>query len=66
MPWAGLVDNPILSLIIFLAEIGFLYVMGVFIDNFGPRFTMGKGMKRTMLFPLGISCVALVLYVIGV
>ncbi|WP_041960077.1 respiratory chain complex I subunit 1 family protein [Sulfurospirillum arsenophilum] len=66
MPWAGLVDNPILSLIIFLAEIGFLYVMGVFIDNFGPRFTINKGMKRTMLFALAISCTSLALYIMGI
>lgn len=65
MPW-GLVDNPILSLIIFLAEVGFLYVMGVFIDNFGPRFTINKGMKRTMLFALAISCTSLALYIMGI
>jgi hydrogenase-4 component C len=65
MPW-GLVDNPILSLIIFLAEVGFLYVMGVFIDNFGPRFTINKGMKRTMLFALAISCTSLILYIMGI
>ncbi len=63
-PWSP--ENPILSLLLFLVQIGIMYVLAVFIDNFGPRFTMGKGMKRTMLFPLGISCVALVLYVIGV
>jgi len=66
VPWAGLVNNPILSLIIFLAEIGFLYVMGVFIDNFGPRFTINKGMKRTMLYALAISCSSLLLYIIGI
>lgn len=66
MPWAGLVDNPILSLVLFLVEVGFLYVMGVFIDNFGPRFTINKGMKRTMLFALAISCTSLVLYIMGI
>ncbi|AFL69238.1 respiratory chain complex I subunit 1 family protein [Sulfurospirillum barnesii] len=65
VPW-GIVENPILSLIIFLAEVGFLYVMGVFIDNFGPRFTMNKGMKRTMLYALAVSCTALVLYIMGI
>lgn len=65
MPW-GLVENPILSLIIFLVEVGFLYVMGVFIDNFGPRFTINKGMKRTMLFALAISCTSLALYILGI
>jgi formate hydrogenlyase subunit 4 len=64
MPWRF--ENPILSLIVFLAEVGFLYVMGVFIDNFGPRFTINKGMKRTMLFALSISCTALVLYIMGI
>lgn len=64
MPWR--VENPILSLIIFLAEVGFLYVMGVFIDNFGPRFTINKGMKRTMLFALAISCTSLALYIMGI
>ena len=65
MPW-GLVENPIVSLITFLAEVGFLYVMGVFIDNFGPRFTINKGMKRTMLFALAISCTSLALYIMGI
>ena len=65
IPWR-INDNPIVSLIIFLAEVGFLYVMGVFIDNFGPRFTINKGMKRTMLFALSISCTSLLLYIIGI
>ena len=64
IPWR--LENPILSLLIFLAEVGFLYVMGVFIDNFGPRFTINKGMKRTMLFALAISCTSLVLYIMGI
>lgn len=64
MPWRF--ENPILSLIVFLAEVGFLYVMGVFIDNFGPRFTISKGLKRTMLFALAISCTSLVLYIMGI
>ncbi|WP_024955562.1 respiratory chain complex I subunit 1 family protein, partial [Sulfurospirillum arcachonense] len=64
MPWRF--ENPILSLIVFLAEVGFLYVMGVFIDNFGPRFTINKGVKRTMLFALAISCTSLVLYIMGI
>jgi len=65
IPWR-INDEPILSLIVFLAEVGFLYVMGVFIDNFGPRFTINKGMKRTMLFALSISCTSLLLYIIGI
>jgi hydrogenase-4 component C len=40
--------------------------MAVFIDNFGPRFTINKGMKRTMLFALAISCTSLVLYIMGI
>ena len=63
-PWHF--DNPILSLILFLAEVGVLYVLAVFIDNFGPRFTMSKGMRTSMLFPLGIASIALMLYIIGV
>ncbi|QIR75305.1 NADH-quinone oxidoreductase subunit H [Sulfurospirillum diekertiae] len=63
-PWSF--ENPLLSLLLFLAEIGVLYVFAVFIDNFGPRFTMNKGMKRTMLFPFSIACIALMLYIIGV
>ena len=63
-PWHF--DNPILSLILFLAEVGFLYVFAIFIDNFGPRFTMGKGMRTSMLFPLSIASIALMLYIIGV
>jgi formate hydrogenlyase subunit 4 len=64
MPWRF--EHPLLSLIVFLAEVGFLYVMGVFIDNFGPRFTINKGMKRTMLFALSVSCASLVLYIMGI
>ena len=64
IPWRF--ENPILSLIVFLAEVGFLYIMGVFIDNFGPRFTVNNGIKRTMLFALSIACTALVLYIIGI
>lgn len=64
IPWRF--ENPILSLIVFLAEVGFLYVMGVFIDNFGPRFTVNNGIKGTMLFALSIACTALVLYIIGI
>jgi len=63
-PWHF--DNPILSLILFLVEVGALYVLAVFIDNFGPRFTMSKGMRTSMLFPLGIASIALMLYIIGV
>lgn len=64
IPWRF--ENPILSLIVFLAEVGFLYVMGVFIDNFGPRFTVNNGIKRTMLFALSIACTALALYIMGI
>jgi formate hydrogenlyase subunit 4 len=63
-PWNF--ENPLLSLLFFLFEIGVLYILAVFIDNFGPRFTMNKGMKLTMLFPLCIACIALILYIIGV
>ncbi len=64
IPWRF--DNPMLSLITFLAEVGFLYVMGVFIDNFGPRFTINNGIKRTMLFALSIASTSLALYIMGI
>lgn len=64
IPWNF--SNPLLALLVFLAEVGFLYVMGVFIDNFGPRFTVNYGLKRTMLFALAISCTSLVLYIMGI
>jgi formate hydrogenlyase subunit 4 len=64
IPWRF--EHPLLSLIVFLGEVGFLYVMGVFIDNFGPRFTMNKGMKRTMLYALAISCTSLALFIMGI
>jgi len=64
IPWNF--QNPILSLIVFLAEVGFLYVMGVFIDNFGPRFTVNNGIKRTMLFALAIAGASLLLYIMGI
>lgn len=63
-PWS--VANPLLSLILFLAEIGFLYILAVFIDNFGPRFTMNASMRTTMLFPLSIASLSLILYIIGI
>lgn len=64
IPWRF--ENPILALISFLVEVGFLYVMSVFIDNFGPRFTINKGMKKTMLFALAIACTSLLLYIMGI
>lgn len=64
MPWNF--ENPFISLIVFLVEVGFLYVMGVFIDNFGPRFAINNGIKRTMLFALGIAATSLLLYIIGI
>lgn len=64
IPWRF--EHPLLSLIVFLGEVGFLYVMGVFVDNFGPRFTINKGMKRTMLFALSVSCTSLILYIMGI
>lgn len=64
IPWR--LENPILSLIVFLLEVGFLYVMGVFIDNFGPRFTVNNGIKRTMLYALGIASTSLALYIMGI
>ena len=64
IPWNF--QNPILSLIVFLAEVAFLYVMGVFIDNFGPRFTVNNGIKRTMLFALAIAGASLLLYIMGI
>lgn len=64
IPWNF--QNPILSLIVFLSEVGFLYVMGVFIDNFGPRFTVNNGIKRTMLFALAIAGASLLLYIMGI
>lgn len=63
-PWG--MGHSILSLLLFLVEVGVLYVLAVFIDNFGPRFTMNKGVRITMLFPFSIACLALMLYVIGV
>lgn len=64
MPWNF--ENPFVSLIVFLVEVGFLYVMGVFIDNFGPRFAINNGIKRSMLFALAIACTSLLLYIIGI
>ncbi|MBE0495447.1 MAG: NADH-quinone oxidoreductase subunit H [Campylobacterales bacterium] len=64
IPWNF--SHPLLALVVFLAEVGFLYVMGVFIDNFGPRYTINYGLKRTMLFALAISCTSLALYIMGI
>lgn len=64
IPWRF--EHPMLSLAVFLVEVGFLYVMGVFIDNFGPRFTVNNGIKKTMLFALAIASTSLALYIMGI
>ncbi|WP_033916785.1 respiratory chain complex I subunit 1 family protein [Campylobacter sputorum] len=63
-PWNF--DNPILALIVFILEIGILYVLVVFIDNFGPRFTMSKGVRKTLIFPFAIACSAIFCFILGV
>lgn len=63
-PWNF--NNPILSLIVFVLEIGILYVLFIFIDNFGPRFTISKGVKKTLIFPFAIACSAIFCFILGV
>lgn len=63
-PWNF--QNPILALIVFILEIGILYILAIFIDNFSPRFTMSKGVKKTLLFPFAIACSAIICFILGV
>lgn len=63
-PWNF--ENPLLALMVFILEIGILYVLVIFIDNFGPRFTMSKGVKKTLIFPFAIACSAIFCFILGV
>ncbi|PHS39879.1 MAG: hydrogenase [Sulfurovum sp.] len=61
----NLTMHPILSLILFLIKAGLFYVGAVFIDNFGARYKLLGGFKTNATFALGVSVVALVLYIVG-
>lgn len=63
-PWNF--ENPLLALMVFILEIGILYVLVIFIDNFGPRFTMSKGVRKTLIFPFAIACSAIFCFILGV
>ncbi len=62
-PWSF--ENPILALIVFLIKAGIFYVAAVFIDNFGARYKLLSSFKSNATFALGISAIALVLYIVG-
>ena len=63
-PWNF--ENPILALIVFIFEIGIFYIAMVFIDNFGPRVKLLSGLKSHALAALGVSFIALILYIVEV
>lgn len=63
-PWSF--ENPILALLVFVAKAGIFYVAAVFIDNFGPRYKLLTSFRSNALVALGVSFIALVLYVVGV
>lgn len=63
-PWNF--ENPLLALMVFILEIGILYVLVIFIDNFGPRFTMSKGVRKTLIFLFAIACSAIFCFILGV
>lgn len=62
-PWSF--ENPFLALAVFIIKAGAFYVGAVFIDNFGPRYKLLTSFRTNALAALGISFVALVLYVVG-
>lgn len=62
-PWSF--ENPFLALAVFIIKAGAFYVGAVFIDNFGPRHKLLTSFRTNALAALGISFVALVLYVVG-
>ncbi len=62
-PWSF--ENPFLSLLVFILKAGVFYVAAVFIDNFGPRHKLLSSFKRNAIAALGVSFVALTLYVVG-
>ncbi|CZE46637.1 respiratory chain complex I subunit 1 family protein [Campylobacter geochelonis] len=62
-PWNF--SNPILAILVFIIEAGAMYVLAIFIDNFGPRYKIELGAKTSSLIAFGISLIAVMLYVIG-
>lgn len=63
-PWNF--QNPLLAMIVFILEAGLFYVLGIFIDNFGPRYSINLGVKFTSLIALMIALGVVVLYALGV
>ncbi len=63
-PWSF--ENPFLALLVFILKAGIFYVAAVFIDNFGPRYKLLTSFKSNAMAALGVSFIALVLYVVGV
>lgn len=62
-PWNF--TNPLLAILVFVLEAGILYVLAIFIDNFGPRFKILKGAKFGALMAFLIALISVVLYIIG-
>lgn len=62
-PWSF--ENPFLALIVFVLKAGIFYIAAVFIDNFGPRHKLLTSFRSNAIAALGVSFVALVLYVVG-
>ncbi len=63
-PWT--VSNPILAMIIFILEAGALYIAGIFIDNFSPRFKITSMVKPSVGFATTIAVFAALLFIVGV
>lgn len=63
-PWSF--ENPFLSLLVFILKAGIFYVAAVFIDNFGPRHKLLTSFKFNAMAALGVSVIALILYIVGV
>lgn len=62
-PWNF--NNPFLELIVYVAEVGVFYVGAILIDNFGPRYQITDGARKSGFMALIIAFIALSLYVVG-
>lgn len=63
-PWNF--SNPILALIVFILEAGALYILGIFIDNFSPRFKITSMVKQSVAFASAIAMFSAILFIVGV
>ncbi|WP_267524303.1 respiratory chain complex I subunit 1 family protein [Campylobacter sp. MG1] len=63
-PWNF--SNPVLAMIVFILEASALYILGIFIDNFSPRFKITSMVKQSVAFASSIAIFSAILFVVGV